>query len=329
MSSTYLQVSSATVPSTTLRKIKTEPQSALRASSYPDIKIKIEGPSTPVPTIKVETPQTPTPHINIEPQSTPRLSSYPDHQMALSSTNLWIEAPETPTPKIKSEPQSTPRLSSIPHGLPHLSPQCTLKTSSTPHTRTHLAPKPTLELFSSPLSPYPSSLSSPSKSPLKRVHNKRVFKNTRPYRQTRGGLKTPTVPRAEPLPSDNWVRIDKWRAEAKLGVTPCPGEVGAPSGARVKGYRVREKKLERYMDYGWWEKKYGVVIEDREEGEEGDKVVEENEEEEFDEMDVANDGIGEMVDLLVDEQRKKNWGLMSVAQQALDVLNPRKDSVMG
>jgi hypothetical protein len=126
-------------------------------------------------------------------------------------------------------------------------------------------------------------------------------------------MKTPTIPRAEPSPSDNWVRIEKWRAEAKLGVTPCPGEVGAPSGASVKGYRMREKRLERYMDYEWWEKKYGVVIEDREEGEEGDKVVEEKEEE-VNEMDVANDGIGEMVNLLVDEQREKNQGLVSVAQ---------------
>jgi hypothetical protein len=150
-------------------------------------------------------------------------------------------------------------------------------------------------------------------------------------------MKTPTVMRAEPSPSDNWVRIEKWRAEAKLGVTPCPGEVGAPSGARVRGYRMREKKLERYMDYEWWEKKYGVVIEDREdreEGEEEDKVAKENEEEEeeeeeLDEMEVANDGIGEMVNLLVDEQREKNQGLVSVAQQALDVLNLRKDSVMG
>jgi transcriptional regulator NrdR family protein len=124
------------------------------------------------------------------------------------------------------------------------------------------------------------------------------------------------------------VRIEKWRAEAKLGVTPCPGEVGAPSGARVRGYRMREKKLERYMDYEWWEKKFGVVVEDREEGEEGDKVVEESEEE-LDEIEVENDGVGEMVNLLVDEQREKNQGSVSVAQQALDVLNLRKDSVMG
>jgi hypothetical protein len=153
MFSAYLQIPSATVPSTSFRKTKAEPQSALRASSYPHIKIKIESPSTPIPTIKNETPQTPTPHIKVEPQGTPRLSSYPDHQMALSSTNLWIEAPETPAPKIKSEPQSTPRLSGIPHGLPHLSPQRTLEASITPHTRTHLAPKNTLELSSSPLSP--------------------------------------------------------------------------------------------------------------------------------------------------------------------------------
>jgi hypothetical protein len=319
------------VPSTPFQKIKAEPQSALRVSSYPDTKIKIESPSTPIPTIKNETPQTPTPHIKVEPQSTPRLFSYPDHQMALSSTNLWIEAPEALTPKIKSEPQSTPKLSSISQGLPHRSPQRTLKTSSTPHTHTHLAPEPTLEISSSPPSSYPSSLSSPSKSPLKRVSNKPVFKNTRPYRQTRGGMKTPTVPRAEPSPSDNWVRIEKWRAEAKLGITPCPGEVGVPSGARVRGYRMREKRLERYVDYEWWEKKYGVVIEDREDREEGkekDKVVKENEEE-LDEMEVANDGIGEMVNLLVDEQREKNKGFMSVAQQALDILNLRKDSVMG
>jgi hypothetical protein len=134
------------------------------------------------------------------------------------------------------------------------------------------------------------------------------------------------------------MRIEKWRAEAKLGVTPCPGEVGAPSGARVRGYRMREERLERYMDYGWWEKKYGVVIEDREEGEEGGKVVEESEEEEeeeeeeqdeMNEMEIANDGVGEMVNLLVDEQRGKNQGLVSVAQQALDVLNLRKNSVMG
>jgi hypothetical protein len=131
------------------------------------------------------------------------------------------------------------------------------------------------------------------------------------------------------------MRIEKWRAEAKLGVTPCPGEVGAPSGARVRGYRMRENRLERYMDYEWWEKKYGVVMEDREEGEEGDKVVEENEEEEeeeqeeMNEMEIANDGVDEMVNLLVDEQRGKNQGLVSVAQQALDVLNLRKNSVMG
>jgi hypothetical protein len=148
-------------------------------------------------------------------------------------------------------------------------------------------------------------------------------------------MKTPTVMRAEPSPSDNWVRIEKWRAEAKLGVTPCPGEVGAPSGARVRRHRMREKKLERYMDYEWWKKKYGVVVEDREEGEEGDKVVEESEEEEeeeqeeMNEMEIANDGVSEMVNLLVDEQREKNKGFMSVAQQALDVLNLRKDSVMG
>jgi hypothetical protein len=98
---------------------------------------------------------------------------------------------------------------------------------------------------------------------------------------------------------------------------------------------MREKKLERYMDYEWWEKKYGVVVEDREEGEEGDKVVEESEEEEeeeqeeMNEMEIANDGVSEMVNLLVDEQREKNKGFMSVAQQALDVLNLRKDSVMG
>jgi hypothetical protein len=121
-----------------------------------------------------------------------------------------------------------------------------------------------------------------------------------------------------------------------LGITPCPGEVGAPSGAKVRGYRMREKRLERYMDYGWWEKKYGVVIEDREEGEKGDKVVEESEEEEeeeeqeeMNEMEIANDGVGEMVNLLVDEQHEKNQRLVSVAQQALDVLNLRKDSVMG
>jgi hypothetical protein len=161
MSSTYLQVPSATLPSTSSRKTKAEPQSALRASGYSHIKIKIESPSTPTSHIKVEAPQTPTPHIKIEPQTTLRLSS-------------------------------------IPHGLPHLSPQRTLKVSSTPHTRTHLAPKPTQDISSSPLSPYLSSLFSRSKSPLKCVSNKPVFKNTRQYRQTRGGMKTPTIPRAEP-----------------------------------------------------------------------------------------------------------------------------------
>jgi hypothetical protein len=101
------------------------------------------------------------------------------------------------------------------------------------------------------------------------------------------------------------------RAEIELGITPCPGEMGVPNGA----VRREDRGVERccfHMDRKWWGKRLGHLIEDGEESEE-------------EEMDVADDGAGEMVDMLMHDAHKHN-SLVQIALEALKMVSEAEEA---
>ncbi|KAH7400703.1 hypothetical protein DE146DRAFT_471162 [Phaeosphaeria sp. MPI-PUGE-AT-0046c] len=55
--------------------------------------------------------------------------------------------------------------------------------------------------------------------------------------------RTPRTPRSLPSGTHNWVRTNKYLDEVKLGLTPCPGDVGVPNGAKLNGNLMVGKHL--------------------------------------------------------------------------------------
>jgi hypothetical protein len=205
---------------------------------------------------------------------------------------IKIESPSTPTPKAKVEASQapTPKIKT--------EPQSTPRASSHTHSHTKLALKGALKVFSHPQA-------------LTHLSAKRTLRASTMGQRSRVPLRTPRDFRHVPKPSYNKFRCRARREEIALGITPCPGEKSVPNGAVEREDRGT-KTCRFHMDRKWWARRIGHMIEDGEESKE-------------EEVGVADDGAGKMVDVPMRDAPEHRL-LVQTAREVLKILSKTEEA---